>query len=121
MPAMPTRPPGEPRSTFDAAVYIGRFQPFHLGHALLLQQALAVAPTCIVVIGSAHQARTPKNPFTWQERAEMIRLALPEADRERVRFLPVRDYYDQERWVAAVKHGVAELAGEKAAASFVLV
>ena len=64
----------------DVSVYIGRFQIFHNGQLALLQRALAAAPLCIVVLGSAHQARTPKNPFTWQERAEMIRLALSEAD-----------------------------------------
>ena len=95
--------------THDAAIYIGRFQPFHLGHAALLRQALAAAPVCVVVIGSAYQARTPKNPFTWQERAEMVRLTLPESDRARVLFLPVRDYYDEARWAAAVRRGVDEL------------
>ena len=93
----------------DVAVLIGRFQPFHNAHLALLRQALEVAPQCIVVIGSAHQARTPKNPFTWSERAEMIRLALPEASRARVSFMPVRDYYDEGRWVRAVREGVAVL------------
>lgn len=90
----------------DLAVYIGRFQPFHLGHAALLRQALRLAARCVVVIGSAHQARTPKNPFTWQERAEMIRLAMPEADRARLHFVPVRDYYNEARWLSAVREGV---------------
>ena len=107
--------------TSGVSVYIGRFQIFHNGQLALLRRALAAAPLCIVVLGSAWQARTPKNPFTWQERAEMIRLALPEADRNRIKFLPVRDYYDQERWVAAVKLGVAELLGEKAGASSVVL
>jgi len=106
---------------YDVSVYIGRFQIFHNGQLALLQRALGSAPLCIVVLGSAYQARTPKNPFTWQERVEMIRLALPEADRNRVKFLPVRDYYDQERWVAAVKQGVSELVGVETGASFVLV
>lgn len=105
----------------DVSVYIGRFQIFHNGQLALLRRALEAAPLCIVVLGSAYQARTPKNPFTWQERAEMIRLALSEADRDRIRFLPVRDYYDQERWVSAVKQGVAELAGEQPGTSPVLV
>ncbi len=96
----------------DVAVYIGRFQPFHLGHLALLQHALELAPTVVVVIGSAWQARTPRNPCTWQERAEMIRLALPDDARERVRFLPMRDYYDEARWVQAVQRGVRDLCGE---------
>lgn len=93
----------------DIAVYIGRFQPFHNGHLALLRQALGLAGHVAIVVGSAHQARTPKNPFTWQERADIIRLALPEADRARVHFLPVRDYYDEVRWVEAVRAGVADL------------
>jgi bifunctional NMN adenylyltransferase/nudix hydrolase len=91
------------------AVYVGRFQPFHLGHLALLRQALSLAPLCVVVLGSANQARTPKNPFTWQERAEMVRLALTPEERERVRFLPVRDHYDEARWVAAVREGVTAI------------
>ena len=96
-------------STPDIAVLVGRFQPFHNDHLALLQRALEVAARVVVVIGSAHQARTPKNPFTWRERAEMLRLALPEAERARVAFLPVRDYYDPQRWVRVVSERVAAL------------
>ncbi|MEP6738977.1 MAG: bifunctional nicotinamide-nucleotide adenylyltransferase/Nudix hydroxylase [Caldimonas sp.] len=98
-----------PRIAPDIAVLVGRFQPFHNAHFALLRRALAIARECVVVIGSAHQARTPKNPFTWAERAEMIRLALDDAERARVRFLPVRDYYDAARWGHAVRDGVAAL------------
>jgi bifunctional NMN adenylyltransferase/nudix hydrolase len=99
---------------FDAAVCIGRFQLLHNAQLALLQQALALAPRCIVVIGSAHQARSPRNPFTCQERADVIRLALPAADRSRVEFVPVRDDYDQDRWVAAVRQGVGQALGPAA-------
>lgn len=98
---LPTRP--------DIAVLVGRFQPLHNAHLALLNQALQVAPICVVVIGSAHQARTPKNPFTWSERVEMIRLSLSETDRERVRFLPVRDYYDQARWLRVVSDAIGKM------------
>ena len=94
----------------DVAVLIGRFQPFHLGHAGLLAQALRTAPRVVIVLGSARQARTAKNPFTWQERAAMIRVTLDEAEQARVEFVPVRDYYDDQRWKTAVQQGVAALA-----------
>jgi len=97
----------------DLAVYIGRFQPLHNGHLALLQCALDTAEHVVVVIGSANQARTPKNPFTWRERAEMVKLALSDADRARITFLPIRDYYDEERWVNAVQRGVARIAEER--------
>src|SRR6218665_148346 len=86
----------------DTAIYIGRFQPVHNGHRVLLQRALASARQVIVVLGSAWQARSPKNPFTWQEREAMLRAVLPEADQARVQLLPVRDYYNQAVWVQAV-------------------
>ncbi len=101
----------------DVAVLVGRFQPFHDAHLALVRRALASAPQCIVVIGSAFQARTPKNPFTWTERAEMIRLALPDADRDRVRCVPMRDYYDEARWVQGVRACVAGLLAQEAAAA----
>jgi len=93
----------------DIAVLVGRFQPFHDAHLALLERALASASRCVVVIGSAFQARTPKNPFTWKERAEMIRQALPESDRARLTMVPMRDYYDEARWVASVREAVATL------------
>ncbi|MGE8319653.1 MAG: bifunctional nicotinamide-nucleotide adenylyltransferase/Nudix hydroxylase [Comamonas sp.] len=94
--------------TYDSAVLIGRFQPPHLGHLALLQQALARARQVVVILGSAFQARSPKNPFTWQERAEMLAGALPPEQAARVRFAPVRDYYDEPRWVAAVREAVQQ-------------
>ena len=91
------------------AVCIGRFQVLHAGHLGAVRHALTLAPRCVVVLGSAHQARSPRNPFTWQERAALLQLALPEADRARVDILPVRDYYDEAAWVRAVRRGVAAL------------
>ena len=92
----------------DTALLIGRFEPVHSGHLALLHEALRQAPQVIVVVGSAWQARSPKNPFTWQEREAMLLGALPEADRGRVQVLPVRDYYNEAVWVQAVRRGVAE-------------
>jgi len=99
------------------AVYIGRFQPFHNGHLALLMRALEVGEKVVVVLGSSFRARNTKNPLTWQERANMIRMSLPEALRDRVHFVPVRDYYgtgleSDARWVAAVQDGVASIAGK---------
>lgn len=97
---------------YDTAIYIGRFQPVHNGHIALLRHALAHAHRVIVVIGSAWQARSPKNPFTWQEREAMLRNALPASDRTRLHILPMRDYYNDALWVDAVRQGVAQRAAE---------
>ena len=107
--------------TFDIAVLVGRFQPFHAAHVALLTRALALAPRCVIVVGSAFQARTPKNPFTWTERAEMIRQSLPVGERDRVTIVPMRDYYDETRWVTAVREAVTSIIASHDTPSIALV
>jgi bifunctional NMN adenylyltransferase/nudix hydrolase len=99
---------------FEAAVLIGRFQPFHNGHAALLTKALETAPRVFVILGSAYAARNAKNPFSWEERAAMIGCTLDDGQRERVSFLPMRDYYDDSRWAAGAAELVENSLGRKA-------
>lgn len=98
-----------PDNAPHTAVLIGRFQPFHNGHLALLQQALQTAQQVVIVLGSAYQARSPKNPFTWQERAALIHASLSAQDAARVHCVPVRDYYDEPHWVQAVIAAVQTL------------
>ena len=93
--------------TTGIAVLIGRFQPYHCGHASLLEKALASAPKVVIVLGSSYHARSAKNPFTWQEREAMIGATLTNAERERVSFVPMRDYYDDTQWADEVVKAVA--------------
>lgn len=86
----------------DTCVLIGRFQPLHAGHLALLDEALRTARDVVVVLGSAHAARSVRNPFTWQERQALVLGALAPDAAARVRFAPVRDYYDEARWARAV-------------------
>ena len=101
-----------PQKSATVAVLIGRFQPFHNGHLAMLQAALQLASQVIVVLGSAYQARTPKNPFTWQERMAMISASVSADQALRIHYLPMRDYYDETRWVAAVHTGVHNMVQE---------
>ena len=96
---------------FDWAVCIGRFQLFHNAQLTQLREALRLAPRCAVLIGSARQARSPRNPFTYEERVAVIQLALTEDERQRVDFLAVRDVYDEKRWVRQVRAALAQLTG----------
>lgn len=96
--------------TSNVAVMIGRWQILQRGHGTLLREALAKAPRVIIVIGSAHRARDAHNPFTWEERRQLFESILSSDERERVSFLPVRDFYDEDRWVNAIRRGVAKLA-----------
>lgn len=98
-------------STLDAAVLIGRFQPLHHGHVAGLRHALAEAPRCVVVIASSYQARTPRNPFTWEERAQLIRHSLSPEEAARVSFVPAREPFHLPRWARQVRQGVLNALG----------
>lgn len=93
------------------AIIVGRWQLFHKGHATLLEAALAARQQVIVVIGSAFRSRDVRNPFNWQERQAMVEATLSPEAAGRVQFLPVRDYFDDDRWNAAVRAGVQQLTG----------
>lgn len=95
-------------NTASVAVVIGRWQLVHKGHESLLTTALALADQVVVVIGSAFRARDTRNPFTWQERQAMLLASLSAADKARVQCVPVRDYFDDARWNAAVLAGVKQ-------------
>lgn len=94
----------------DFAVFIGRFQPFHHGHLHVVQTGLAKAERLIVLLGSAWQARSSRNPWTHQEREQMLRACLSPEENERLLCLPLMDApYNQETWVRSVQATVAGL------------
>ncbi|MBB5233718.1 bifunctional nicotinamide-nucleotide adenylyltransferase/Nudix hydroxylase [Deinococcus budaensis] len=110
-PALTSPPPPAPPGGFRHAfgVYIGRFEPPHAAHRLVMLEALERVQTLIVVIGSARAARTPKNPFSAGEREAVIRAMLEEAGTApgRLRFVQVRDYfYNEGLWLSEVQRGV---------------
>lgn len=107
-------------SKTDVTVYIGRFNPFHNGHAHVLRQALESSQLVIVLVGSSGAARNTKNPLTFDERLDMIRgWAWDEASRnktlasislaERLLILPIRDYpYNDALWIRNVQRVVKQ-------------
>ena len=74
-------------------LYVGRFQPFHLGHLKAIKYALSKVDELIIVVGSAQYSHSQENLFTCGERITMIRLALNEAeiDPSRYYIIPVPD------------------------------
>lgn len=57
---------------YDAIVFIGRFQPLHNAHVEIIRRAAELAEKVIIVVGSANQPRTFKNPFSYGEREYLI-------------------------------------------------
>ncbi|EKD32813.1 MAG: nicotinamide-nucleotide adenylyltransferase [uncultured bacterium] len=57
-------------------VFIGRFQPFHNGHLMVLKGMVKLCDKVKVVIGSSDKSNSKDNPFDIRERKEMIQRAL---------------------------------------------
>jgi bifunctional NMN adenylyltransferase/nudix hydrolase len=58
---------------YNTVVFLLRGQPVHNAHAAILQRAGALASKVIIIVGSSNQPRTFKNPFTFSERAHMLK------------------------------------------------
>ena len=89
---------------YNIAVFIGRFQPFHLGHLSVITQGLEQADHIVVLVGSAGSPRSHRNPFTFDERHDMIVNSVPSHLRNRVRVKALEDAaYNDTRWVHNVQ------------------
>lgn len=88
----------------ELTVYIGRFSPFHLGHAKVLDAATRDSKNVLVIIGSSYAARNVKNPFTFGERADMIiDYVRSTGAHPRVEVVGVQDQpYSESDWIISV-------------------
>ena len=86
-------------------LYVGRFQPFHLGHLGAVKAVLSEVDELVVVIGSAQYSHNLNNPFTAGERLVMIRCALQGAklNLSKLWIVPVPDVHLHMLWVSAVE------------------
>lgn len=86
-------------------LYIGRFQPFHMGHLHAVKHALSEVNEVIIVVGSAQRSHSLDNPFTAGERMVMVREALNEEGISPLKYwiIPIRDLNVHMMWVSEVK------------------
>jgi len=82
------------------ALIIGRFQPFHLGHVRLIEEAAKEADHILIGIGSSQEGHTKNNPFTAAERREMIERSLSIGKKYSVYDIP--DIGNDKKWVSHV-------------------
>ncbi len=96
--------------TIHFAVFIGRFQPLHIGHQHVIDTALKNAETVIVLIGSAEASRSIRDPFTFEERRHLIeQVYRHEVATGRLVIRGVSDRtYNDDAWVADVQRTVNE-------------
>ncbi|MBC7085103.1 MAG: nicotinamide-nucleotide adenylyltransferase [Methanomethylovorans sp.] len=83
------------------AFYIGRFQPFHLGHYSIICSIAKEVDEVVIGIGSAQKSHDPENPFTAGERVLMIRHALEDANVKHYA-IPIEDLQRNAVWVSHI-------------------
>ncbi|TBR10463.1 MAG: nicotinamide-nucleotide adenylyltransferase [Candidatus Nitrosotenuis sp.] len=77
---------------------VGRFQPFHLGHLDAVKFALSRVDKLLIGVGSSNKFNEKRNPFTADERKQMIESSLDETTLEKIKIYYIPDVNDHERW-----------------------
>jgi bifunctional NMN adenylyltransferase/nudix hydrolase len=85
-------------------IFIGRFQPVHQGHIHALGVAASQVQKLYILVGSANQCRSIRNPWTFEERKQMLALKLHTERITNYEIIPLNDYrYSNTQWMSDVR------------------
>ena len=87
---------------------IGRFQPFHLGHLDALKFALSRVDKLWVGLGSSNKPIEKNNPFTAEQRKEMILSSIDDSMKEKIEIFYIPDLDNHIRWIEKIDTIVPE-------------
>lgn len=84
---------------YNTGIVIGRFQPFHKGHAYLIQKALKLCDKLIIGIGSSNISNKD-NPFSYEKRLEMVEIFIENKKlQDRItKIVPIPDVFNDDKW-----------------------
>ena len=78
---------------------IGRFQPFHLGHLEALQFALSKVDKLWLGLGSSNKPMEKTNPFTVEERQQMILSSIDDSIKNKISIYSIPDLDNHVKWI----------------------
>ena len=81
---------------------IGRFQPFHLGHLEALRFALSKVDKLWVGLGSSNKPPEKNNPFTAEERKEMILSSIDDSMKNKISIYFIPDLDNHVKWIEKI-------------------
>jgi len=81
---------------------IGRFQPFHLGHLDALRFALSKVDKLWIGLGSSNKPLQKNNPFSAEERKEMILSSIDESMKQRIQIYFIPDLENHIKWIELI-------------------
>ncbi|MBI2085015.1 MAG: nicotinamide-nucleotide adenylyltransferase [Candidatus Aenigmarchaeota archaeon] len=86
------------------ALFVGRFQPFHLGHLHAIKKILEKYDNILIAIGSANASRQRSNPFSFDERKKMAEVVLKEENIfEGCKIVGLPDIPDDKKWAEEIE------------------
>jgi len=78
---------------------IGRFQPFHLGHLAALEFALSKVDKLWLGLGSSNKPMEKNNPFSVEERQQMILSSIEDSIKNKISIYPIPDLDNHVKWI----------------------
>jgi bifunctional NMN adenylyltransferase/nudix hydrolase len=91
-------------------VFIARLQPFHLAHVDIVKLAMKDNDHVVIILGSACQAKTIKNPWTTDERELMIRKCLTSEGNTHISVVAAKDYfYNDNMWLSSLQSALGSV------------
>jgi len=84
-------------------LFIGRFQPFHMGHMHVIKNYFNFFPLVYIGIGSSQYSNTFENPFSFDEREAMIKAALDDEGIKNYSIVAIPDIHNPPKWVDHIK------------------
>ena len=88
-----------PTKQYRRGIFIGRFQPFHIGHINSIKSSLSRCAELIICVGSPEKL-SEDNPFSLETRFDMIKAGLKDSgiDANRVFITYAPDFESDEDW-----------------------
>ena len=75
---------------YKCGLYIGRFQPLHIGHTHIISKMLDECDKVVIAIGSAQESGTKRNPLSYAYRKGLITETFFWQD-DNMEFVPLND------------------------------
>lgn len=94
----------------EIALFIGRFQPLHHGHAYVINKILKLHNILKIGIGSSQLSHTVNDPFTSDERKQFLIAALKkrEISPDLYKIFNIPDIFNAQKWPTHVSSIVGE-------------
>lgn len=104
------------KKLYDIGLICGRFSHLHLGHFSLIETSRKLCNKTLILVGSAQESKTLRNPFTIDTRINVIKTAFPDISSESLIVDGLNDLTNEfdfsVNWGEYVKENVENIMGK---------